>query len=214
MILETPFLEESPMKWKENSDHNYEQPSLGTHIARCVKVIDIGTQKGEYQGKVTIKRQCIVGWELPNELMQEGEWAGKPFVVSKFYTASLNEKANLRKDLENWRNKPFTDAELAGFESKNILGKPCMVTLNTTQNGKVKVSSVTSVPKGTPIPTQVNNNLYFSLEPEEFDASIYEGLSDGIKKMIQMSPEFKVIHEPQPVATGGAEEGPDEQIPF
>jgi hypothetical protein len=202
------------MKWKENSEHNYEQPPLGTHVARCVKVIDIGTQKGEYQGKVTIKRQCIVGWELPNELMQEGEWAGKPFVVSKFYTASLNEKANLRKDLENWRNKPFTDQELAGFESKNILGKPCMVTLNTTQNGKVKVTSVTSIPKGTPVPVQVNNNLYFSLEPEEFDASIYEGLSDGIKKMIQMSPEFKVIHEPQPVTAGGGDEGPSEEIPF
>lgn len=102
------------MKWNDAGSGNYEQPPVGTHLARCIKVIDIGTQKGEFQGKVTMKRQVIIGWELPNETMTEGEHAGKPFGVSKFYTASLNEKANLRADLANWRGRDFTPQELGG----------------------------------------------------------------------------------------------------
>jgi hypothetical protein len=206
-------LKENAMKWKENGEHNYEQPPIGTHVARCVKMIDIGTQKGEYQGKVTTKRQCIVGWELPTEMMQEGELAGKPFLVSKFYTASLNEKANLRKDLENWRNKPFTPEELAGFDSRNILGKACMVTLSENQQGKVRVTGVTSLPKSVNVPAQITPTLYFSLEDGEYDAHVFDGLSDGIKKLIQVAPEFKALHEPRPAA-GGQHNDSTEDIPF
>ena len=59
------------MKWSDSGGGDFEQPPVGTTVARCVKIIDIGTQKGEYQGKATSKRQCIIGWELPNELMDD-----------------------------------------------------------------------------------------------------------------------------------------------
>ena len=55
------------MKWQDSGGGDFEQPPVGTHVARCIKVIDIGTQKGEYQGKANSKRQCIIGWELPTE---------------------------------------------------------------------------------------------------------------------------------------------------
>jgi hypothetical protein len=42
--------------------------------------------------------------------------------VQKRYTASLNEKATLRKDLESWRGKPFTKEELAAFDLEKLLG--------------------------------------------------------------------------------------------
>ena len=45
------------MKLTDSGGGNYEQPPIGTHVARCIKVIDLGTQRGEYQGKATIKRQ-------------------------------------------------------------------------------------------------------------------------------------------------------------
>src|ERR1700685_4504260 len=103
------------MKWPDTRGGDFEQPPIGTHMARCVRVIDIGTQRGEYQGKVNIRRQCIIAWELPTELMSEGDSAGKPFIVSRFYTASLGKKANLRADLQNWRGREFTEEELSGF---------------------------------------------------------------------------------------------------
>jgi len=156
------------MKLTEGGGKEFEQAPIGTHVARCIKVIDVGTQFGEYQGKPNAARKIVVSWELPNELMTEGDFEGKPFIVSKFYTASLSEKANLRKDLVNWRGRDFTPEELQGFDSKNILGKPCMVQITTSEKGKSKVTGVMSLMKGTACPPQVNESVYFSLERDEF----------------------------------------------
>ncbi|MDR2219762.1 MAG: hypothetical protein LBE24_04185 [Methylobacillus sp.] len=181
------------MKWSDAGGGNFEQAPIGSHVARCIRVIDIGTQKSEYQGQVNIRRQVIIVWELPDEKMTEGDHAGKPFIVSKFYTASLSEKANLRKDLANWRGRDFTNEELSGFDSKNILGKPCMVSIIHNEQSKARVAGVMAMPKGIAVPDQINPSVYFSLD--EFDHSVFDGLSDGIKKLIEASPEYVNIKQ-------------------
>ena len=187
------------MLWKDSGGGDYEQPPVGTHPARCIKLIDIGTQKGEYQGKANFKRQVIIGWELPTELMTEGDHKGKPFTVAKFYTASLGEKANLRKDLQNWRGREFTAAELEGFESKTILGAPCMLSLTENDKKKVRVTGVMALPKAmkATLPAQINPSVFFSLEPGEFTVEGFEALSEGIKKMVMLSPEYATAINPK-----------------
>lgn len=177
---------------KENgSGKEFEQASAGNHIARCIGLIDIGTQQSEYQGKTTYARKIVVRFELPHELMAEGDYAGKPFLVSKFYTASLSEKANLRKDLESWRGRPFTEKELLGFDSKNLLDKPCMVNVVHTEKGKAKIASIAPIPKGMDIPPRINEILFFSLDPQEFSQATYDSLADFYKGEIQKSPEWE-----------------------
>ena len=183
------------MKWKNNGGGDFVQPPTGTFLARCVKLVDLGTQTGEYQGKATSRRQVIIGWELPDELMETGDAAGKPFLVTAFYTQSLSDKAKLRHDLVAWRGREFTPVELEGFEAKNILGAPCMLTLTMNDKEKVRVTSVAGVPRSMKgkVPKQVNPSMLFSLELDEFDEAVYQGLSDGIRKMIDSSPEMKLI---------------------
>lgn len=205
------------MKWKDSGGTDFEQPPIGTHVARCIKLIDIGTQQGEYQGKATYRRQVIIGWELPNELMSEGEHAGKPFTVSRFYTASLGEKANLRADLKNWRGRDFTDEELGGFEAKNILGKPCMLSVTLNDKGKARVTGVMALPKGTPVPDQFNESLFFSLEHADFKPEVFEALSEGYKKMIRVSPEYMELTKPEhqkQSKKGGDFSDMEDDIPF
>lgn len=202
------------MKWTDTGSGDFEQPPIGTHVARCIKLIDIGTQRGEYQGKATMKRQVIVGFELPNELMTEGDYAGKPFTVSRFYTASLSEKANLRKDLANWRGRDFTPEELMGFDSKNILDKPCMLSLTPNDKGKVRITGVMALPKGTAVPPRVNPIVYLSLEHGEFDQATFDALSDGYKKLIKVSPEYASLTRPQQPQGKSAFADMDDDIPF
>jgi len=205
------------MLLKDSGGGDFEQPPVGTHLARCIRVLDLGTQKGEYQGKATSKRQCIIGFELPDELMQEGEHAGKPFVTSRFYTASLGEKANLRKDLENWRGRAFTKEELNGFESKNILGKTCMLSLTENDKNKVRITGIMAAPKGAVVKPAVNELLYFSLDDRPFDSRHFDSLSDGIKKIIVLSPEYQQAIKPPPSQTSPKttfEDAMDEDIPF
>jgi len=176
------------MKWSDTGGGDFEQPPVGTHVARCIKLIDLGTKAGEYQGVKNNKRQVAVTWELPNTLMTTGEAAGKPFITSKFYTQSLGEKANLRKDLINWRGRDFTPDELSSFEAKNILGKPCMLSITLNEKKKAKITGVMALPKGMECPPQVNPTVIFSLD--EFDKTVFESLSKGIKEMVEASPEY------------------------
>lgn len=187
---------------------------VGTHAARCVKLIDLGTQHGEYKGEPTRRNQVLVTWELPSETIEiEGEQ--KPITTSKFYTNSLGEKANLRRDLEGWRGRTFSDAELDRFDLEAVLGKPCMLTIVGAENGKTKVASVSGLPKGMECPPQVNESFSFWLE--DFDQAKFEKVSDGIKKIIQKSEEWSAIQNGGEIDSG--EPPPrsdfnDDDVPF
>lgn len=178
---------------KETSS-SFEQAPIGAHIARCVSLIDIGTQKKEYEGRVSYRREVRIAFELPNELLETGEHAGEPHIVSMFYTMSLSEKAKLRDHLKNWRGRDFTADELSGFDLRNILGKACMLSVTHNSKGKSTIGGIMSLPKGTPCPALANNILYFSLE--EFDRSVFDSLSEGIKGMIEKSREYQALIAP------------------
>jgi hypothetical protein len=197
------------VKLTDNGGKEFEQAPIGNHVGRCVGMIDLGTQQGEYLGKTTHARKIVLRFELPNELISEGEFAGKPFIVSKFYTASLSEKANLRKDLEAWRGKPFTSDELMGFDSKNLMDKPCMVNVTRTDKGKAKISGVTPIPKGLQVPGRVHDLIYLSLD--EFKREVFDALNDYWKGEIQKSPEWADLQgKPRPTSFSEMES----DIPF
>jgi hypothetical protein len=208
-------------KWSD-SGKEWEQPETGNQIARCIRVIELGTQKKEYQGQTSWKRQTLIVWELPDNLMTDGEHAGKPFTISQFYTASLGEKANLRRDLEGWRGKAFTIEELNGFDQKRIIGQPCMLNL-IDREGKVRVNGVSSVPKGFTVPPQINESLFYDID--EHDENVWGKLSDGIKKLIEQSKEWQERNAPPKAmaATASTSQasheregfgGGDESVPF
>ena len=187
----------------------------GNHVARCIGLIDLGTQEESYQGKPKQQRKILVKWETPLETkvfkVENGE---QPYVISKEYTMSLGEKANLKKDLESWRGRAFTEQELAGFDLKTILGAPCLVNVIHNDNGYAKITSVSPLPKGTTCPTAVNKFQYFSLE--EFDKAMFDSMSDLWKKKIESSPEYKSLGSPErstSFSDMGTEIG-DEDIPF
>lgn len=202
------------MKLKDDGK-TFESAPVGTHLARCIRLVDIGTQYSEYQGNPIKRRQVIVTWELSSELREDGQ----PFICSKFYTASLNEKATLRHHLVNWRGKEFTSEELQGFELKNVLNAPCQVTVTENSKGRTVVSGVTGLPKGITAPPVINPLVYFSLDEGEFEQEVFNGLSDKIKEMIRNSPEFEMIErfEELPEYSGATDFTPvsgADDIPF
>jgi hypothetical protein len=203
------------MTWTKTGG-DFEDPPVGTHLARCIRLIDLGTQQGEWKGKPIIRRQNVIMWELPTELMKEGEYAGKPFVVTKFYTTSLNTTANLYADLVNWRGQEFSPQELAGFEEKNLLDKVCMLSLTRNDKGKVRATGIMGKPKGIVCPPRVNDLVYFSLEPDRFSQATYDALSNGFKEMIAKSPEYAELKGgggKRTVAPGPVDQL-DDDIPF
>lgn len=186
----------------------------GTHVARCVELIDIGTHHGEYQGAPTVRNQVIVRWELPNETI-DIEGKPQPMLVSKFYTNSLGEKANLRADLTAWRGRAFTPEELMKFDLMSILGKPCLLTVVHNEKKKAKVSAVSGLAKGMTCPPQVNPSKSFWMDEWNGDVNgePFTSLPKGFRELIQQSDEYKELNSPEP--TQRAPQGVDtDDIPF
>jgi len=165
----------------------------GSHLARLYRIIDLGTQKSEYMGKVNMLRKVKFFWELHGDDLKTED--GKPLIQTRNYTLSLGEKASLRKDLESWRGKSFTDDELRGFDLTNLLDKWCMITVQHREsNGKtyadaVAVTPVPAVVAKAGLPSGVNPTLLFDMQ--KFDQAVFDGLSDGLKNQIQQSAEFQ-----------------------
>lgn len=105
-------------KSSSGTGDTFQPAPQGVHRAICCDVVDLGkvpTAWGE-------KHMVRLVWQL-EALMQDG----KPFMASKRYTLSLDERANLRHDLETWRGKSFTLTEAAGFDLERLLNVPCVV---------------------------------------------------------------------------------------
>jgi hypothetical protein len=107
-------------------------PEAGTTQAVCCAVWDLGLQLSTFKnedGSDKYQHKIIIAWEIAEKInVPESEYHGKPYMLTKKYTLSLGEKANLRKDLESWRGVPFTQAELDnGFDIEKLYGINCLL---------------------------------------------------------------------------------------
>jgi hypothetical protein len=188
----------------------------GTYIARCYSMIEIGHVETEFNGEKKKVHKVNLTWELPEEKAVFSEDKGpEPYVVSKTYTLSMHEKATLRKDLESWRGKGFTELEAARFDITKLLGQPCILSI-VHQPGKsdptktyVVVTSISKLMKGQECPPQYNPTRVLSFD--NFDTDVFNSLSDYMKDRIMESDEFKAMQEP---GTVHAADGDADDLPF
>ena len=132
----------------KDEGRDFEPIPTGGQQAVCNAIHDLGMQEG-FGGKPTHK--VVLVWELA-ERRTLGDFAGQRFIMCKKYTASLNERANLSKDLESWRGKAFTPEQRKGFEMTVLVGANCNLNMveKTGNAGKtfVNVASISGLIKG------------------------------------------------------------------
>lgn len=201
-----------------SSSKEFKNSPPGSHLGRLYKIVDLGTQQGEWEGKATYARKMIFYFELHGEddkgqpLVNDD---GKPLIVTKYYNASLGEKATLRKHLQTWLNLDFSKMP-EGFKVENILGKFAMINVTTYQkDGKTRasvegLSAVPAIVVKHGLPEGVNEISIFDLN--KFDSAKFDALSDGIKKMIMSSPEYRALtQQSEPVTS---DDFPNDAVPF
>lgn len=138
----------------------------GVYAAISNAIIDLGLQKNKQYG--TTQRRFMLIWIILGEEVEiNGE--KQPRTISKEYSFSLNEKSILRKDLQAWRGKTFSEEELRGFNILTILNKPCQLQIILEERGDKKynnIAGIISLPKGTEV-TKLDNIYYFDMEDME-----------------------------------------------
>lgn len=201
---------------------NFTPVPPGMHLARCYRIIDLGTQKSEYQGQVKYLHKAMLQFEVHGE-DEKGRplvtSKGEPMTISKNYTLSLGEKSTLRKDLVNWRGRDFTAEELRGFELKNVLNAWAMLSVakSVGNNGKeyTNIMSVNSVPQAIKkggLPEGVNKLAMFTIMDP--DMELFGTFSNNLQAKIKAAPEWE-SNEKRAAAKNGSGFGDiDDDIPF
>jgi hypothetical protein len=172
----------------------------GVHRAVCIAVIDLGTQERPgYQGAPPTKDHMVqLRWELSDELMPDGKFAGQPFTVSKRFKFSTHEKATFRKTLESWRGKKFEASDFGpgGFSIDKLLGAPCMIQVqHDTRDGSTyaNIAGIMPLAKGMTKPEATVQPFLLSLDRENYEPEIFEVLGDKLKETIKASPEWQAL---------------------
>jgi len=132
----------------------------GLHICVCCDVYPLGLITTEWNGKKRTTPKIRIAWQTEDTITDEEaaengnpDIAGKPYLLTKRYTLSLHENADLRKDLQRWRGKAFTPDELHGFDVERLVGVPCQINVihNRGSNDRVyaNVDGIMRAPAGT-----------------------------------------------------------------
>lgn len=176
----------------------------GSYLARCVRVIDMGTQTTDYQGEVKTNRKVLLGFEILDDEARRDD--GTPHILSKRYTTSLHEKAALRKDLSSWRGRDFSAEELKGFNLGAILGQLCFISVVETIKGDrtyANIASIMKQPKGMTPPEGTCNEpllLWDMTAQHGPDWQAFAQLHPKLCEQVQASPEFKRLTPPKAVS--------------
>ena len=162
--------------------------AMGQQVAVLFKVIDAGTQAADFQGRRSFSPKVIMVWEIHGAGVTR---YGSLPTVTKFYTASMHPKSNLRKDIEAWLGRALTIDEADSFDLGEWLGRGCLMDVGTT--GKYpRVDGLHPLPADKQV-AAVNEAVIFDLDAP--DMRVFASLSDNIRGMIEASPEWRVFQE-------------------
>ena len=218
------------MEFIVKSEGNTSIPKLenGVYTAISSMMIDLGGQRSSLDNNV--RRKIIIVWNIIGEFIEVNK-EKLPRVMSKEYTFSINEKSNLRKDLQAWRGKAFTEEELEGFNILTIMNKPCQLQIiNEEKNGKNynNISAIMAMPKGMEVEPLDETTVFITNNPETWEkyAKIPKWIREKIKKaegfegseLSQYIAEFEKMEEQdKPTEQTTNPEGviaPDDDLPF
>jgi len=160
--------------------------------AVCCMLVDLGEQYSERFNNT--QRKVLISWELPGEKLDNGDTRR----LSNTYTASLNSKGNLRKDLISWRGRDFTVEELKKFDLRNIVGAPCMLSVihkvGQDGNKRAVIGGIMKLPKGMAKPEPTGEPVVFDLDDPNAALKI-SSLPEWIQTRIKDSETWKEMEE-------------------
>lgn len=161
-----------PIYASAGSGTKFAPAPAGTHAAVCCDVRDLGVLEVSWQGQTKKQHKVLISWQI-----DESRDDGKPFLVSRRYTLSLFDTSGLRKDLEIWRGRAFTEAELQGFDLETVIGKGCLLNVVHRQSGGdtyANVAGVMALPKNMPAPVVRDYVRFVDREPDPHTSPAYE----------------------------------------
>ena len=143
----------------QGGDNQYEPHPEGVFLARCVDVIDLGEKVESY---LDGPKKLVPKLALVYVTGEVKEFNGQPelHTLTKEFSATFGEKANLRKWATAWRGKSYKDSELVdGVDFGKMCGAFAQISVEhvTSRQGRVyaNIASIGPVMKGVEKPSHL-----------------------------------------------------------
>lgn len=196
----------TPIKAPASSGGDFEIAPEGVFLARCYKMVDVGTQTETGQFGTKENRKIYLYWELLQD--DDGEEVrmedGQPFSIFNSYKLSMHPKANLRKHLDSWRGRKFTEEEAADFDITALLDKFCklQITHSTSKDGQKTYANIEGIMTTKKKVDGVNEISSFSIENPDMD--MFNDLPEWLQAKIEDAPEWEDTEEEPAAAAAPA----------
>ncbi|MCA9324647.1 hypothetical protein KDA23_01080 [Candidatus Saccharibacteria bacterium] len=211
----------TPIKAPASAGGDFEIAPEGVFLARCYKMVDVGTQTETSQFGTKENRKIYLYWEL----LQDADGGdapkteqGQPFSIFNSYKLSMHQKANLRKHLDSWRGKKFTEEEAADFDITKLLDKFCLIQIghSTSKDGQKTYANVDNIMHTKKTATGVNEISSFNAENP--DMEVFNDLPEWLQNKIEDSPEWQDTDQPEEAQAAPADKEEDKidiaDVPF
>lgn len=172
-------------------------PPTGLQKARCIWVIDYGTQEQIYKGIKKLVHKVSLTFELSELLHVFDEQKGEqPFVLSQRLTASVHEKAMARAFIEGWFGRKLTPAEVERFDFATLLNKAGMVNIVIAPDKKdpnikyANISSISPMIKGSTMVKAINPFIDYCIGAAN-QWTEFEKIHPKLQEKIMLSPEWQ-----------------------
>ena len=183
------------MKVKDRAKPKTPPVEPGVYMAICIGCVDLGEQYNE-----TFKNRsnkCLYIFELIGETIEvDGEM--KPRQLSKEFAISRSDKGNLRKFIESWNSKSYSNDEFSEFELFDQIGKPCQINVVLSESKEYSnVDNLMPLPKGFPVPVTDTKQIRWDMD--KWDDAVFAELPEWIQEKIKKSTQYQTQHAPETV---------------
>lgn len=131
------------------SDAKFKLHEEGQFLAQCVDVVDLGEDVIDFPNQEKyLAPKCAIVFRTE----AENEDTRQYMEISQEYTVTMGERANLRKALESWRGRPYTEEQAReGVPVDRLEGQYAMLNIAHRKSGKGKtyafIQAIVPVPK-------------------------------------------------------------------
>lgn len=183
------------MKVKDRAKPKIPPVEPGVYVAVCVYSIDLGEQLCEYKDKSkSYNNQVQLGFELIGETV-EIDGKQEPRTLSRTLNFARSKNSSLRKFVQSWLGKTFSDEAFDEFDTNDLVGMPAQLSVILNESGDYSnIDTIMQLPKGMPAPQATQPLIRFDIEP--WDDTAFEQLPDWAKEKVKKSTQYQKLHVP------------------
>ena len=182
-------------KVKDRAKPSIPPVAPGTYSAICVGSIDMGEQLVKYKDKSNYSNQVAFIFELVGEYI-EVDGKQEPRTLSRKFTFSKSEKSGLRKFVESWQGKKFSNEEFGEFDTNDMVGKEAMIGVVLNDTGEyANIDTIMGLPKGMSAGKPQSELIRFDIDP--WDQAAFDALPDFAQSWVMNSTNYQKQHAPE-----------------